>query len=61
MPYSEFDHRKEYAGGLKTAIRQIEERMQSISQAAEDKITETVRRWRDEQSARAGGKGVEVG
>lgn len=56
----EFDRRKESAG-LETAIRRIEERMREISQAAEDKITETVRRWRDEQVARASGKGVEVG
>jgi hypothetical protein len=57
MPDREFDHRKESAG-MREAIRQIEERMRVISQAAEDKITETTRRWRDEQVARAGGKGV---
>ena len=44
MPDREFDHRKESAG-VKTAIRQIEERMREISQAAEDKITKTARRW----------------
>lgn len=44
MPDREFDHRKESAG-MKTAIRQIEERMRVISQAAEDRIAETVRRW----------------
>lgn len=60
MPDREFDHRKESAG-LKTAIRKTNERMQAISQAAEDKITDTVRRWRDEQVARASRKGVEVG
>ncbi len=53
MPDREFDHRKESAG-MKIAIRQIEERMKEISQAAEDKITEAGRRWRDEQAARAG-------
>jgi hypothetical protein len=52
MPDREFDHRKESAG-LKTAVRQIEERMKEISQAAEDKITETVRRWNYEHSAKA--------
>lgn len=44
MPDREFDHRKESAG-MKTAIRQIEERMLEILQAAEDKITDTVKRW----------------
>jgi hypothetical protein len=52
MPDREFDHRKESAG-LKTAVRQIEERMKEISQAAEDKITETVRRYH-ERTARKG-------
>lgn len=44
MPDREFDHRKESAG-MREAIRQIEERMRVISQAAEDRIAETVRRW----------------
>lgn len=44
MPDRELDHRKESAG-LKTAIRQINERMREIPQAAKDKITKTVRRW----------------
>lgn len=57
MPDREFDHRKESAG-MREAIRQIEERMRGISQAAEKKITKTIRRWSDEQSAKAGGKGV---
>jgi hypothetical protein len=52
MPDREFDHRKESAG-LKTAIRQIEERMKEILQAAEDKITDTVRRYH-ERAAKKG-------
>jgi hypothetical protein len=59
MPDRWFDHAN-YAG-MQTAIRQIEERMREISKAAKDKITEIVRRWRNEQAARAGGKGVELG
>jgi hypothetical protein len=52
MPDREFDHSKESAG-LKTAIRQVEERMREVSQAAEDRIAETVRRYH-EQAARKG-------
>lgn len=52
MPDREFDHRKESAG-MKTAIRQIEERMREKLQDAEDKITETVRRYH-EQAAKKG-------
>ncbi len=42
MPDRWFDHAN-YAG-TETSIRQIEERMREIPQAAEDKITETGRR-----------------
>lgn len=52
MPDREFDHRKESAG-IREVILQIEERMKAVSQAAEDRITETIRRWRSEQSAKA--------
>jgi hypothetical protein len=49
MPDREFDHRKESAG-MKEAIRQIEERLREISQAAEDKINETIERYHEKCS-----------